>query len=94
QNPRNRKCTYTASGIVSHIMRVLQGGFSAEEKRLVVHRCFADDRMREVDPQLCSTVKNSRQVAVNPVQSLRGALQTIRSTCIQGKAKKTKERCT
>ena len=85
--PRNRKCCAAASKITNHVMQVLEAGLTEEEKRIVLHKSFADERVRAVDPDLCTAVLKLHSVATTTVQSLKGALQTIRSTRIQGKAK-------
>lgn len=86
-NPRNRKCFYLASKGVSDLMRMLDAGLSEEEQKIVLRRFFSDDRIRAKDPELTAAVLKLRTVPTTTVQSLRGALQTIRSGSIQGKAK-------
>ncbi|KAG0620499.1 hypothetical protein M758_4G220900 [Ceratodon purpureus] len=85
--PRNRKVRTSASRVVNYLMQVVDAGHTNEEKRLVLHRCFADDRIRALDPELSRAVLRMPTVATTTVQSLRGALQSIRGACIQGKSK-------
>ena len=85
--PRNRKCFYAASKVVTNIMQCLDAGFSDEEKKMVLDRVCVDDRIRAVHPEWCMAVQKLRTVPATTVQSLRGALQTLRNTTIQGKAK-------
>ncbi|KAG0573976.1 hypothetical protein KC19_VG226500 [Ceratodon purpureus] len=66
-------------------MQLLDAGFTHKEKKMVLHRYFADDRIRALDLELCTTVL---KLATTTVHSQRGVLQSIRSTCIQGKMKK------
>ncbi|KAG0595489.1 hypothetical protein M758_UG170500 [Ceratodon purpureus] len=68
-------------------MLILDVGFSEEEKKIVLRRYFSDDRIRALDPELAMAVQKVRTVVPMLGQSLRGALQTIRSTWIQGKSK-------
>ncbi|KAG0573975.1 hypothetical protein KC19_VG226500 [Ceratodon purpureus] len=65
-------------------MQLLDAGFTHKEKKMVLHRYFADDRIRALDLELCTTVL---KLATTTVHSQRGVLQSIRSTCIQGKMK-------
>ena len=85
--PRNQKCCSAASKGVNHLMQLLDAGFTEEEKKIVLHRYFADERICALDSKLCTAVLKLHSVATTTVQSLRGALQTISSTCIQGKTK-------
>ena len=85
--PRNRKCSWAASKGVNDLMRMLDSGFSEEEKRMVWHRYFQDERIRALDPELYAAFLKLRSVPTTTVQSLRGALQTIRSGSIPGKSK-------
>ena len=85
--PRNRKCCAAATRGVNHLVQLLEAGFTPEEKRLVLHRYFADERIRAIDPELSTAVLRLHNVAATTVRSLRGALQTIRSTSIEGKTK-------
>ena len=84
---RNRKCSWAASKVLHTLVRVLDGGFTEEEKRSVLQRCFSDDRVRAVDPEICAAVQKVRTVEPMLGQSLKGALQSIRSASIQGKSK-------
>ncbi|KAG0594599.1 hypothetical protein M758_UG091800 [Ceratodon purpureus] len=68
--PRNRKCCAAASKGVNHLMQLLDAGFTHEEK-MVLHRYFADDRVRALDPELCTAVLKLHSVATTTVQSLR-----------------------
>ena len=85
--PRNRKCSWAASKVVNAAMRILDAGFSEEEKKIVLRKAYCDDRIRACDPELTTAVQKVRTVVPMLGQSLKGALQTIRSTCIQGKSK-------
>lgn len=85
--PRNRKCSWAASKGVNDLMHMLDAGFSDEEKKNVLHRYFSDERIRAIDPELTKAVLKLRSVATTTVQSLRGALQSIRAGTIQGKLK-------
>ena len=85
--PRGRRCAYAAAKVLRVLKQVLDAGFSEEEKKMVLHRCFADDLIRGIDPELSTTVLKLRTVAATTVQSLRGALQNLRDTHIQGKTK-------
>ena len=85
--PRNRKCSWAASKVMNDLMRTLDAGLSEEEKRIVLRKCLADERIRALDPELTTAVQRVRAGVPMLGQSLRGALQTIRSTCIQGKSK-------
>ena len=84
---RYRKCGWAASKGVNELMRILDGGFTDEEKKSVLRRYFSDERIRAIDPELYAAVEKVRTEATTTVQSLRGALHTIRSTSIQGKLK-------
>ena len=84
---RNRKCSWGASKVINTLMEVLDAGFSEEEKRSVLERCFCDERIRALHPELCGAVQKVRTVEPMLGQSLKGALQTIRSASIQGKSK-------
>ena len=86
-SPRNRKCSWASSKILNDLMRVLDAGFSEEEKKIVLRKCLCDDRIWTVDPELTSAVQEVRAVVPTLGQNLKGALQTIRSTRIQGKSK-------
>ncbi|KAG0572486.1 hypothetical protein KC19_VG099200 [Ceratodon purpureus] len=48
--PRNQMCCSAASKGVNHLMQLLDAGFTNEEKKLVLHRYFDDDRIGVVDP--------------------------------------------
>ena len=85
--PRHRKCGYGASKLLNEAMRVLDSGYSDEEKKIVLHRFFSDERIRSIDPEFTMAVLKLRTASATTVQSLRGALQTLRSGCIQGKSK-------
>lgn len=85
---RNRKCSWAASKGVEIWARILDNtDFSEEEKRMVFHRWLSHERIRALDPEVSTAVQKVRSVATTLGQSLRGALQTIRSTCIEGKSK-------
>lgn len=85
--PCNRKIRAAAVKVESHLMQLLQSGFTDEERKLVLHRCFAEERIRALDPELSATVLGFNTVAATTVQSLRGALQTIRGAGMEGRAK-------
>ena len=85
--PRNRKCCSAASKGVNYLMQLLDAGFTHEEKKMVLHRYFADERVRALDPEWTAAVLKLHSVAATTVRSLRGALQTIRSTSIPEKTK-------
>ncbi|KAG0584491.1 hypothetical protein KC19_3G213300 [Ceratodon purpureus] len=53
---RNRKCRIAAERGVSYLMQLLEAGFTDEEKKLVLHLFFADERIRALDPELSTTV--------------------------------------
>lgn len=86
-NPRNRRCSWAASKVLMYLRRTLDSGFSEEEKKIVLQKCFSDELVRALDPELTAAVLKFRSAATTTVQSLRGALQTIRSGSIKGKSK-------
>ena len=90
--PRHRKCGWAASKGVNDLVRLWEkSGFSQEEKKIVLHRYFSDERIRAVDPEFAQAVLKLRSGASTAhtvvAESLRGALQTIRRGRIQGKTK-------
>ncbi|KAG0596701.1 hypothetical protein M758_UG277700 [Ceratodon purpureus] len=49
--PRSKKCCAATSKGVSHLMRLLEVGFTNEEKKTVLLCYFTDDRIRAIDPE-------------------------------------------